>query len=283
MKNFIAFLSIILLNCSALLALDDIIESHLERLLTREDDGVALMKLLAYCDERNPEFDKTITDVVAKLSQRNLDFLIENKKLGPAKKDKFIFRAYFEAQSGLEDLSFKDGFLVGCIIWGKIVLCSFERCTFLATNFEDANLQSVNFYEAKLRGAKWKNTQVENGFFLDAQLVQNDFTNCLLNSCCFNRGHCKAATFRDSSFISCEFLHANLSQASFDDCDWNTVDLSESVLHEIHLGPQKNMVKVMVDGAKFNSWREYYGFVRVTLESIQHYGLEFDENNPPSL
>lgn len=177
----------------------------------------------------------------------------------------FVAKSYISVQMEfVEDLTFRKITAGELRSHGR----SFENCTILNSEFQNADLSDLMFADCQFRECNLAlcnvgNTAFQNVLFMDCKLVGIDFSkagdflfevsfeNCLLDNAIFYKKKNKSARFSNCSLVEADFSEADLSNVVFDNCNFFRAFFDRSVLkgadfttsYNYSIDPDTNIIK----------------------------------------
>ena len=121
--------------------------------------------------------------------------------------------------------------------------CEFNTCNLSSANLVKTAFKNVKFINCKLLGLHFENC--------DDFLFEVDFDNCLLNLSSFYKLKLKKTRFKNSNLSEVDFIEADLTSADFDNCDLAGAKFEKTILekadlrtsHNYSIDPEINKIK----------------------------------------
>ncbi|MBS1583626.1 MAG: pentapeptide repeat-containing protein [Bacteroidetes bacterium] len=152
---------------------------------------------------------------------------------------------------------------------GEYTQCTFRQCTFVKADLIGVAFVECTFEGCDLSLARIRGTAFRQVAFTDCKLLGLSFDQanpflfaimperCILDSCSFQGLDLKGARFRNCRLHGTDLSQADLSGATFDDCDlldavFGGTDLTRADLRSAHgylIDPERNRLK----GARFST------------------------------
>jgi len=113
----------------------------------------------------------------------------------------------------IKNSAFKTVKFINC----KLLGLNFNECNnfLLSLYFENCLLNLASFYKLKLKGTKFKNSNLQEIDFTEADLTNSDFDNCDLERAIFDRTILEKADFRTSYHFSIDPTINRIKKAKF--------------------------------------------------------------------
>jgi len=112
--------------------------------------------------------------------------------------------------------------------------CTFEGCNLSLVHLSETDWQDVRFKDCKLSGADFSKA-------LDFLFAVN-FENCVLDNAVFYKKKNKGAKFMDCSLVETDFTEADLTNATFQNCNLNRAFFDRTILKNVDLSTSYNFI-----------------------------------------
>jgi fluoroquinolone resistance protein len=112
--------------------------------------------------------------------------------------------------------------------------CQFDGCNLSLVKLTETGLQDIKFKDCKLSGADFSKSR-------DFLFAVN-FESCILDNVIFYKKKNKGAKFLDCSMVETDFTEADLTDATFGNCNLNRAFFDRTILKNADLSSSYNFI-----------------------------------------